>query len=734
MTMRDIGDLPSTGSIMSTRHLTLALALAVPFMVSCAGARPSVQPSARPGASDAAARLAESPRHGEWVMVPAGGGDSVRAWVVYPERDTPAPVVLVVHEIFGLSDWIRSVADQVAADGFIAVAPDLLTGADVPRGPDGPDPDSARAAISRVQQSDVQRRLDAVAEYAMALPAALPVYGIMGFCWGGAASFAHAVHAPDLGASVVFYGTSPPTNELEHVRAPVLGLYAGDDERVNATIAAADSALTSLGRTFEYEIYDGAGHGFLRARDGRDGANLRASQAAWPRAIDWFREHLERAAPAPARPSDVTAFVDVNIIPMDRERVLEGQTVVISDGRIAEIGSVDELDVPDGAMVVNATGQYLMPGLSEMHAHIPPPQAGNEVIERTLYLYVAGGVTTIRGMLGNPAHLALRDQAAGNELVAPRIFTSGPSLNGNSAADPTVAASMVRDQATAGYDLLKLHPGLSRASFDAIASEAERVGITFAGHVSADVGLTRALEAGYASIDHLDGYTESLAGYGDGWTGAQVGFFGMNVAEDADMAGIPALAAATREAGVWNVPTQSLMENLASPEDPEVMARRPEMRYMPPATVAQWVEQKRSFTSAPGFTPERAERFVEVRRALIRELHAAGAGLLLGSDAPQWWNVPGFSVRRELEFLVAAGLTPYQALETGTRNPAIYFGEPDEWGTIEPGKAADLVLLSANPLDDIRNLWQQEGVMVRGRWMPQTELDRELEAIAEGVR
>jgi carboxymethylenebutenolidase len=246
-----------------------------------------------PGATGAAERLAASPRHGEWVMVPAGPGDSVRAWVVYPERGDRAPVVLVVHEIFGVSGWIRSVADQLAADGFIAIAPDLLTGKRVAAGSDGdPVRDSAVAAIRTVAPADVQRRLDHVARYGMALPAALPRYGIVGFCWGGAAAFAHAAHAPGLGAAVVYYGTSPDSAALRRVRAPVLGLYGENDARVNATIAPADSTLRALGRTFRHEIFAGAGHGFLRSRDGQNGANLAASQAAWPRTLAWLRQHL----------------------------------------------------------------------------------------------------------------------------------------------------------------------------------------------------------------------------------------------------------------------------------------------------------------------------------------------------------------------------------------------------------------------------------------------------------
>ena len=245
------------------------------------------------GAAEAQARLAASPRHGEWVMVRVGDADSVRAWVVYPERRERAPVVVVVHEIFGVTSWIRGVADQLAADGFIAIAPDLLTGKGVPSGPDGePVRDSATAAIRTLDPAAVQARLDAAARYAMALPAALPRYGVVGFCWGGAASFAHAVHAPGLGASVVYYGTSPAPAALASVRAPVLGLYGENDARVNATIAPADSAMRALGRTYQYQIFPGAGHGFLRQQDGQNGANLQAARAAWPLTVQWFRQHL----------------------------------------------------------------------------------------------------------------------------------------------------------------------------------------------------------------------------------------------------------------------------------------------------------------------------------------------------------------------------------------------------------------------------------------------------------
>ena len=244
-----------------------------------------------PDAQSARARLSASPRHAEWVMISAGA-DSIRAFVVYPERKTKAPVVVVVHEIYGLSPWIRGVADQLAADGFIAIAPDLLTSKNLPNPTDSVPSDLATAAIRTLNQDDVHRWITAAANYAMNLPSAVKRYGIVGYCWGGGVSFAHAVRSPSLGASVVYYGTSPDSAALPSVKAPVLGLYGGNDARVNATIPRADSVLKALGRTYETHIYEGAGHGFLRQQGGQNGANLTATQQAWPATIAWFRRYL----------------------------------------------------------------------------------------------------------------------------------------------------------------------------------------------------------------------------------------------------------------------------------------------------------------------------------------------------------------------------------------------------------------------------------------------------------
>ncbi len=242
---------------------------------------------------DARARLEASPRHGEWVTVPAAMGDKVEAWVVYPERKDPAPVVIVIHEIFGLSDWVRSVADQLAAEGFIAVAPDLLSG----KGPGGKGSsalsvEEARRVNSGLEPAEVVSRLNAVAEWATKLPAAAARFGVVGFCWGGGMSFLYATEQPRLSAAVVYYGVSPAAEALARVRAPVLGLYGGDDARVDATVPAAQQELKRLGRRYEVEMYEGAGHAFLRQQDGREGANLRAAEKAWPRTVQFFKEYL----------------------------------------------------------------------------------------------------------------------------------------------------------------------------------------------------------------------------------------------------------------------------------------------------------------------------------------------------------------------------------------------------------------------------------------------------------
>ena len=243
------------------------------------------------GATTASDRIAKSPRHAAWVAIKVGATDSAMSWVVYPERRDKAPVVVVIHENTGINTWTRSVADQLAAEGFIAIAPDLTTmfrAGDLTKDPTQPE---GSAAIRQVTPEIGNAIIDAVAKYGMSLPAALPKYGIVGFCWGGGRSFLHATHTAGLGASVVYYGSPPTAEQMANIKAPVLGLYGGNDARINATIPATDSTMKRLSKSYEFHIFDGAGHGFLRGQE-QSPANLAAAQQAWPKTVAFFKAKL----------------------------------------------------------------------------------------------------------------------------------------------------------------------------------------------------------------------------------------------------------------------------------------------------------------------------------------------------------------------------------------------------------------------------------------------------------
>jgi imidazolonepropionase-like amidohydrolase len=429
------------------------------------------------------------------------------------------------------------------------------------------------------------------------------------------------------------------------------------------------------------------------------------------------------SAAAVAQQPAALAIVNVTVIPMDRERTEADQTVIVRGDRIEALGPAASVTVPPGARRIDGRGKFLIPTLSEMHAHIPPGNATEAEMERVLTLYAVNGIGTVRGMLGAPQHLPLRDRANRGEILSPWIYTSGPSFNGSSASSVEVAVRMVKEQKAAGYDLLKIHPGVKRDVFDAMAAAADAAAIRFAGHVPLDVGLMRALEARYATIDHIDGYVEALAR--EGASGSEM--FGLNLTGVLDESRIPSLVAATRKAGVWIVPTEALFQHWVGPAAPETMTTWPEMQYVPKDQLVQWVESKKKLIS--GATPAERARFLEVRGHLIRALHAGGVGLLLGSDGPQVWNVPGFSVHRELQYLVQAGLTPYQALETGTRNVAVFFGTTADRGTIARGKRADVVLLEGNPLADIGNSSKIAAVVLGGRLLAKDDIEKRLAAL-----
>ncbi len=432
-----------------------------------------------------------------------------------------------------------------------------------------------------------------------------------------------------------------------------------------------------------------------------------------------------RVTPEVATGKTTYAFVGVSVIPMDEERVLENQTVLVTDHKITRIGPSGEVEIPDGAVTIDGQGLFLMPGLAEMHAHIPSSRTPEGYVENTLFLYVANGITTIRGMLGEPMHLDLRAQSAAGEILAPRIYTSGPSLNGNSVGSAEQASRMVREQKEAGYDFLKLHPGLTRANFDAIVASANEVQITYGGHVSLDVGLDRTLEAHQATIDHLDGYVESLA---NAIPGEESQFFGLNFIEFADLSRMTQLAHQTVNAGVWNVPTMSLFPEFFGNVD-DLLARS-DIRYVSKRQTQGWAGNIRQRQANPLFSTQNGILMMDLRREMLKELHDAGAGILLGSDAPQIFNVPGFSMHEELAEFVESGLSPFEALQTGTVNVAAFYGVLDERGTVAEDMIADLILVKGNPLEDVANVRNPAGVMVQGRWIPGHEIEQRLEEIA----
>ena len=433
----------------------------------------------------------------------------------------------------------------------------------------------------------------------------------------------------------------------------------------------------------------------------------------------------------PSQDVHVVAFERVTVIPMDRERTLPAQTVIVQDGRIVELGPAADVKVPAGVTRIDGDARFLLPTLSEMHAHlssdyVAPYAAGRfktpeQAMERVLLMYVLNGIGTIRNMVGSSEHVELRDRAARGEIISPTVYTAGPPFSSGTAIAAQAAVEMVGAQQAAGYDFIKIFPGtVSIDLFNAMAVAAREAGVPIAGHVPSTIGLDGALAAGFQTIDHLDGYLQAAVEPG----APPPTFWAENLAPYVDTSRFAQLAARTKAAGTWMVPTQSLLEAQFSPETPAVLLERPEMVYVGPRLREQWIRTK-TRTDAQ-YAPEHRAQFLALRRQLIQVLYDGGVGFLLGSDAPQNWSVPGFSIHRELAALVASGLTPYQALATGTRDVAVFAGTLDSTGTIEVGKRADLLLLDANPLHDIANTSRITGVMLGGRWLSRTELEQML--------
>ena len=438
---------------------------------------------------------------------------------------------------------------------------------------------------------------------------------------------------------------------------------------------------------------------------------------------------IKAQSPVDSRKQEIV-IRSVNVVPMNRETILENYDVVIKDGKVRAMGPSQSIMFDNRAILVDGKGKYLIPGLAEMHAHVPPIDDINPMKE-VVMLYALNGITTIRGMLGHPKHLELRRKIADGEIMGPRLYTSGPSFNGTTVKTAEEGINKVKEQKAAGYDFLKLHPGLSRANFDAIVKTANQVHIPFAGHVSWDVGIWHAIESNYKSIDHLDAFVEGLVHTIKDIKEADAGFMGIYIANQADESIIPKIVKGLREHHVWVVPTQALAERwLSATMTTTECAAAPEMKYMDAATAKRWADAKDGSMNDARYKKENFGAFLSLRRKLIFECQKSGVGMLLGSDAPQVYNVPGFSIHHELQYMVNAGLTPFEALQMGTVNVAKFLERGDA-GTIKTGNVSDLVLLSGNPIQNIGNTSHIEGVMLGNLWLSKEFIESELKKLVK---
>jgi hypothetical protein len=439
-------------------------------------------------------------------------------------------------------------------------------------------------------------------------------------------------------------------------------------------------------------------------------------------------------APSPAPDSAGTvAVVDVTVVPMDRERTLPRHTVVVRDGRIVAVGPTRSTRVPAGAVRIDGRGRFLMPGLADMHSHLAPGEGTPaDGAGRQMRLFLANGITTVRGVIAPPGYLAFRDRVRSGEVLGPMLLVAGPSLNGNSVKTPADGRRMVEEAKAAGYDLLKTHGGFaSREIYDTIAAAAKRAGLLLGGHVSAETGLAGALASGQ-QVEHLDGYIAATIRDGaDASAAAGQIVTDPAVLAQVDTAKLRTVAEATRRAGVWNGPTLALFENIVGSLPVDSLAARPEMQYVPAQGLANWRNQVGQIRQSEGGAG--AEAYLDLRRRLVRALHAGGARLLVSSDSPQLFLVAGFGTHREMRAMADAGLPAYAVLEAATRGPAEYLGQAQEFGTVAVGRRADLLLLDADPLADVGNTSRIAGVMTRGRWLPRAELARMLAEAKRGL-
>jgi imidazolonepropionase-like amidohydrolase len=428
---------------------------------------------------------------------------------------------------------------------------------------------------------------------------------------------------------------------------------------------------------------------------------------------DRFSESPPQAIkPIQTNQSRVIAFVNVNVIPMDKERVLADQTVIVKDGVIAEMGPGAKIKAPASALRVDGRGKYLMPGLVDCHVHLT---AEREAVLALLQLFIANGVTTVLNLRGTPEHLELRASVEKREIFGPTIYTAGSYVNQPFVNTPDEVERAVVEQKRAGYDFVKMHGDLSREAYARLFAVARREGIRVIGHAPRNLGLEAMFEERQYAVVHAEEYI-----YDRNHSSSNAAAIEPR---------IPELAQSTAKAGIWVMPNLTAFKNIGMQvSNLQAILDRPEMRFMPPRIREGWGPTTNPYTRRLGKEkyPEIMALY-ELLEKLVRGFRVAGVRMLIGTDALNTAVVPGFSMHDELNDLVAAGLTPYEALRAATANAAEFLGAADRFGTIAAGKHADLILVEGDPLKDVANAKRRAGVMMRGQWMTEAELRKMLD-------
>lgn len=439
----------------------------------------------------------------------------------------------------------------------------------------------------------------------------------------------------------------------------------------------------------------------------------------------------EEAKQLQAKQKQIVAFVNVNVVPMDEERVLTAQTVIVKEGLIAALGPAETIKVPSGAIRIEGRGKYLMPGLADMHVHFEvfDEQANSAMLR----LFVANGVTSVLNLYGAPAFLELRERVARGELLGPAIYTSGPFISNAPVSTPTpdeVERAVIAHK-KAGYDVIKIHGNFSPEAYHKLFEVARREDIRVIGHLPRNLGIEAAFAEKQDAIAHAEEYLYAYFFFkpptspADKSVEARLRWIGEQAGR------IPYVAEATATAGIWVSPTLTVYHGIGLQVDNiDAILKRPEMKYLPPGLASRFAPANNTYLKR--FKKETAPVFLaqaDLLSKLVKGLHSKGVRLLAGTDTPVPSVVPGFSLHDELRELVAAGLSPYEALRTATVNAAEFL-RTEKVGMVSVGKAADLILVEGNPLTDVSNSSRRAGVMVRGRWFSEEELRKMLEGMA----